>query len=117
MAGTVTIGGFLSGLPFGQINLGPISLAANAGNNLAVTDITLASGANTIAVPSFAVGMVILPNVGNAIAMTLKGITGDTGTPLAPALPSLISFPASPPANIVLTAASLFGTITSIVFF
>jgi hypothetical protein len=44
---------------------------------------TLASGANTITVPvvsGFAVtGVTIVPPAGNAVALTLKGVTGDTG--------------------------------------
>lgn len=118
MGGTVTVGGFLNGLPLGQINVGPFSLSPNGGNNLQVTSVTLASGANTIAVPSWAVGMLIIPNTNNATSLTLKGVTGDTGIPLSPANPTgPVMFSASPPSDFVLTAGALFGTVTQVVFF
>lgn len=118
MAGTVTVGGFLNGLPIGQLNVGPFSLTANNGNNLQATSVTLASGANTITVPSWAVGMLIIPNTNNTTGLTLKGVTGDTGIALSPANPTgPVMFSASPPANFVLTAAALFTTITQVVFF
>jgi hypothetical protein len=118
MAGNVTVSGFLSGVPFGQVNVGPFSLAMNAGNNLQMTNITLASGANTITVPTWAVGMLIIPTVTNVTGLTLKGVTGDTGIPLSPSNPTgPITFTAGAFATFVLTAASLFTTNTQIVFF
>ncbi len=48
--------------------------------------VTLASGANTITVPSVSgyvpKAMTIVPPSGNTVLMTLKGVTGDTGVPL-----------------------------------
>lgn len=44
--------------------------------------ITLASGANTITVPtggSTPTACTVIPPAGNSVAITLKGITGDTG--------------------------------------
>jgi hypothetical protein len=120
MAGNVTISGFLNGTPGGQINVGPFTLAASASTNLEVLTLTLASGANTITVPVWSpvtVGCLIIPNTSNATGITLKGVTGDTGVPLDPSGPTLLNFPPSPPASFVLTAASLFTTITSVVFF
>lgn len=117
MAGQLTIGGLLTGLPMGSINLPPITISANAAGNLTSTSITLASGFNSITVPSWAVGCLIIPNVTNAVGMTLKGVTGDTGIPLDLTGPSLINFPASPPATIGLTSAGAGATITDVVFF
>jgi hypothetical protein len=120
MAGNVTISGFLNGTPGGQINVGPFTIAASASNNLEVLTLTLASGANTITVPVWspvADGVLIIPSTNNATALTLKGVSGDTGVGLAPSEPTLWTFPTAPPATFVITAASLFTTITSIVFF
>lgn len=118
MAGSVVIQGFLTGTPSGSLNVGPFTLQANSGNNLQIQSLTLASGANTITIPTWATGMLIIPNTSNAVGLTLKGVTGDTGVPLSLTNPTgPIEFPATPPASIVLTAASLFVTITSIVFF
>jgi len=40
---------------------------------------TLASGSNTITVPSGAVSCTIVPPAGNTNSITVKGVTGDTG--------------------------------------
>jgi hypothetical protein len=118
MAGSVVVQGLLSGVPFGQVNVGPFTIAGNAGNNLQMTNITLASGANTITVPAWAVGMMIIPTTSNITALTLKGVTGDTGIPISPSNPTgPITFTAAAFASFVLTAASLFTTNTQIVFF
>jgi hypothetical protein len=118
MAGQVLISGQLTGTAAASvINVGPFTIAGNAANNFQVTNVTLASGANTITVPSWAVGCIINPSVTNTTGMTLKGVTGDTGVPLDPSGPTLLNFPSSPGASFVLTAASLFTTITEVIFF
>ena len=117
MAGQLLISGQLTGTPLGTINIGPFTLTGNAASNLQINQITFASGANTIAIPTWAKGMLIEPNTINAVALTLKGITGDTGVTLSPTTPTLVTFPASPQANFVITAGALFTTITSITFF
>lgn len=60
--------------------------------SIQVTDLVL--GANTITVPSDAVGVTILPPSGNTIGVTLKGISGDTGVPLHPTDPTSIGLSA-----------------------
>ena len=117
MPGQVTLGGTLNGLPFGTIQFPPITIAANSAGNLVVVAITLANGFNAIAVPTWAVGVIILPNVTNAVPMTLKGVTGDTGLPLSLTSPSLLSFGAITPANIGLTSSGAGATITQVVFY
>jgi hypothetical protein len=118
MPGQVTVGGFLSGTPLGQVNVGPFSLTMNGANNLQMLPITFVSGFNSITVPSWATGMILIPNTSNAVGWTLKGVTGDTGVPLSLTNPTgPIEFPASPPATLGITAAANFTTITEIVFF
>jgi hypothetical protein len=117
MAGQALISGQMTGTPLGTVNIGPFTIAANVGGHLQATSVTLASGNNTITVPSWAKGMIIEPDPTNAVALTLKGIAADTGIPLGLNVPALITFPASPPATFVLNAASLFTTITTITFF
>jgi len=60
--------------------------------------IDLASGFNAIAVDSTH-GRIIcfIPPRGNTAVMTLKGVTGDTGIPLNPQGPTVISLPATSP--------------------
>ena len=111
MAGSVTIQGNLTGLPLGQLNIGPFTLSGNSGNNLQSSATTFAS------VPTWAAGVIIIPNPSNAVGLTLKGVTGDTGIALSLTSPSLLEFPATPPASFGITAASNFTTITEIVFY
>ncbi len=56
---------------------------------------TLASGFNTITLPtggSTVVGCTIVPPTGNAVTITLKGVTGDTGVPLHLTDPTSVAF-------------------------
>ncbi len=76
--------------------------------------VTLSSGNNTIAVPASATGVVIVPTPGSTVALTLKGIAGDTGIPLDPALSTSLKFTAGAVASFVLNAAS--GTTVSLVW-
>lgn len=69
---------------------------------------TLASGANTITLPTGGAtvkGLIIRPPSGNTQTLTLKGVTGDTGIPLHLTDPSYIRLnSAALPASVVLTA-------------
>lgn len=47
-----------------------------------IQQITLASGNNTITVPTSAIAATIVPPAGNTVALTLKGVNGDTGIAL-----------------------------------
>ena len=114
MAGNITISGTQTGIPEGSKT---ISLSITMGSVGTVTDVVLASGANTITVPAGASGCCIIPPSANTVALTLKGVTGDTGVAIAPAAPSVLAFPASPPASFVITAASLTTGSTEISFF
>ncbi len=69
--------------------------------------VNLASGANTITAPVAAVATrcTIQPPVGNAVLLTLKGVTGDTGIPLHKADPTSFGVDSSL-VNFCLTAAS-----------
>ena len=53
----------------------------------------LASGPNVIPVPPGSISMVIVPPTNSVIALTLKGISGDTGFSLTANLPSMMAIP------------------------
>jgi hypothetical protein len=116
MAGSVTIQGQLTGTTSGTIQVGPFTLVPNAAGNFQADEYTLASGANTITVPSWALYCVMVPSPLNDIALTLKGVSGDTGIPVSESQPNVITFGDTPPANIVVTAASLTTTTTTFLF-
>jgi len=87
-----------------------LSAAANAVSPGSVTVHTLTVGDNTITVPtggSTVKGATIVPPAGNAQAITLKGVGGDTGIPLSKLDPTSIGFETAP-ANFILNAG---GTI------
>ena len=68
---------------------------------------TLSSGANTVNIPAGALGVTIVPPPGNTVALTVKGVSGDTGLPLHLTQPFQWIFPvASPPTTFVINAAS-----------
>lgn len=76
--GTVTIAATVSGLPSGAKSFsfayGPITGAVGE-----ILDVALSTGNNTITVPAGATWLLIVPPSGNAIQLTLKGVSGDTG--------------------------------------
>lgn len=86
----------------------------NANSPCDVQVLYLASGANTINstnCPAIATagGVWLIPPTGNATAVTLKGVTGDTGIALSLTCPTFVSFAVVPPTSFVLTAG---GAIT-----
>ncbi len=66
----------------------------------------LASGFTAVTVPAGAGGAILVPPSGNTNTITLKGITGDTGTPLSKTAPTTLIFDTIPPATIGLTAGA-----------
>lgn len=56
--------------------------ASNASSPGEVDPYALASGFNSVPVPTGAKAVTIIPPSGNTVTLTLKGITGDTGVGL-----------------------------------
>lgn len=77
-----------------------------------VQAISLVMGANTISAsncPAIATasGVFLLPPPGNGTTLTLKGVTGDTGIPIAfTGAPTFLSFANPGPTSFVITASS-----------
>lgn len=118
MGGYAAISGLVYGTPAGTVTIGPYTIAANALADFSSTASTPTSPGNTtVNVPSFAAGVILVPNTANTAALTLKGIAGDTGIAISPNNPSLLSFPTSPPASFVITAGSGYTGLLQIIFF
>ncbi len=64
--------------------------------------------------PAGSFGVLIEPPAGNLVALTLKGVTGDTGIPIATNLPTLLSFgtPASANAVGLTSGGAIVGVVT-----
>lgn len=93
-----------------------VAAATNTASPGSVEIKTLASGANTITVPtggSTPTACVILPPTGNTTSITLKGVTGDTGIRVHNTDPFTVSL-YSTTASFVLTAGA---TITGVRFY
>ena len=103
--GSVSVQFGLSG-GIGDNVLGTTTIAGNTDGFYAVVPYTLTAGYNSVPVPSWAVGVQIVPPNTNTEALILKGATGDTGVPISANTPTgPIVFPGSPPATIGITAA------------
>ena len=87
---------------------------SNANSPLDVQFLNLANGVNTISINAKAGAVLIIPPSASAVALTLKGVSGDTGIGISPKAPTLISFPSTPPANIVITAG---GTVAGVLIY
>lgn len=93
-----------------------LNAAANGVSPGSITIHTLALGDNTITVPtggSTVKGATIVPPVGNAQTITLKGAGGDTGVALSKLDPTSIAFETAP-ASFILNAG---GVITGLRIF
>lgn len=101
----------------GSRSIGPITVVGTIA--LYTTELVLANGNNTIAVPAGAVGCIISPPPGQNIALKIKPIVGDTGM----AIPQNSSCPfffdtTAVPASFVINAAAGTATLpTTVTFF
>src|SRR3990167_419196 len=89
-----------------------ISAASNAASPASVEIVTLASGFNSITVPTggaTVTALTIVPPTGNTTNITLKGVTGDTGIQLHDTDPSSISIDPSVTAIGLTAAAEITG--------
>ncbi len=86
----------------GELTLQSVVEATNADSVAAETIEDLEAGANTITVPTGAVGVTIILPSENTETLTLKGVSGDTGIALALTAP--VSLSLSSVASFVLTA-------------
>lgn len=91
-----------------------ISLAAvNNTNSPGDVDIlTLTTGANTITLPSGGSapkGATIIPPPANAVLVTLKGVSGDTGIPLHLTDPAIVTFDTTATTFVLTAAAQVVG--------
>lgn len=89
-----------------------VSAATNAASPGSVEIKTLASGANTITVPTGGTtptACTILPPAGNIVTMLLKGVTGDTGVGLHLTDPTTIALAAATATFVITTSNTLTG--------
>lgn len=89
-----------------------ISAASNAASPGSVEIKTLASGLNTITVPTggaTTVACVIVPPTGNTTSITLKGVTGDTGIRIHNTDPTTIAIDPSATTFALTTAGQITG--------
>lgn len=102
----------------GTFQLGPLSIAS-AFASLQVNSLTF-SGASFISTtgPSGAYGVLIEPPSNNQVSLTLKGVTGDTGIPLNPGMPTLLSFGnITSTTNVGLTSGGAITGVVTLSFF
>lgn len=91
--GNITIAATVAGLPTGSkaftLTYGPLTGAVGE-----ILDVPLTVGNNTVTVPVGATWMLILPPAGNAVQLTLKGISGDQGWAMDLVRGNMIPLPA-----------------------
>lgn len=113
----IDLRGLFESLPSGSRSIAPTSLV-NSDAPYGVTQITLASGDNTITIPTKATGCIIAFDPTSTTVKTLKGVGGDTGVVLAKAKWNVITFDSTPPANFIINSgAADTSKLTEIMFF
>jgi hypothetical protein len=87
--------------------------ASNAASPGQVTVVNLSSGNNTVNIPtagaSTIAGVLIVPPASNAVAMTLKGVNGDTGIALGLTNPTVISLATSVTSFVINAGGAVTG--------
>lgn len=118
MAGTITISGMQAGLPAGENIFGPVTITGKIviGETL---ELPLASGDNTIAVPTTAVAVVIRGPSTNTTPVKLRTSknSSDAGLQLCTGTtPTVYRFPATPPTSLILHASAAISAPTMVLF-
>jgi hypothetical protein len=114
------VSGAVQSAPTGGRTIGPLRITSAAANGQ-VQEVVLASGANTITVPTTpaTTGCVIqLPST-NTFTTTLKGVTGDTGVVIGKTGFTVLTWEAAAaPSTFCLTSAGAqTGLVSEILFF
>jgi hypothetical protein len=105
---TITVSGKIIGLNSGEDQIGPLTISSAAANGQTQL-IQLASGTNTITVPTQPAtsGCIITLDPSNTIVVTLKGVAGDTGIAIGKTTKTVLNWDSTaPPASFVLSSAS-----------
>ena len=114
--GTITISGSVTTLPGGSKTLGPLTISAAAAVSVE-TQVVLASGANTITVPTTATAAIIVFDSTSTVTKTLKGVTGDTGIAVTKVGVVVLQFHTTPPADFCITAGGADTAKTTTIIF
>ena len=86
-----------------------IEALTNTSSPAEIEYVTLASGANTLTKPTGARCCTIVPPAGNTTAITLKGVTGDTGIALHLTDPAEVTMADAATSFCLTAAAELAG--------
>lgn len=117
--GSMTVTGSVAALPYGSVTIGPVTVTSAAAEGAVVT-VVLASGANTITVPTTITpsAMLIVFNPASATTKTIKGVGGDTGLVAAKTGFVLLCFDTTAvPATFVINSSAVdTGNLTYIYF-
>lgn len=117
ISSTIQLRGYISGLLAGSRSISPTD-QTNADAPNQVTQVTLASGDNTITVPTKARGCIINFASTSTTTKTLKGAAGDTGIVLDRTGWNVLKFYSTPPASFIInSSAADTGLLTEITFF
>lgn len=100
--GILRITTLITGLPEGETPVGPLELQIASAVGERKSPVSLAAAANTFAVPVGATVLIFIPAAGNTQALTLKGVTGDTGIRLHKTFPGVFPLDAAANGSIVI---------------
>lgn len=113
-AGQVNLTGTVDDLPSGAKVIGPLTFTAAAALD-ATVQVVLASGANTVTVPTGATMVIIVFDPASTTDKTLKGVTGDTGIKSGPT--GFVCFPVNAISSFCITSSAADTSKTTTIMF
>ena len=118
MSSSVTIQGTLT-VPQGSLAIGPLTIAGDASDLLAVSEFLASATPTVVAVPTWAVGCLVNPGSSlDTHTLSFKMLVGDTGAKISPANPSVIALDNSNlPSNLYFTSSGTDTHYTTVTFF
>lgn len=108
--GTLTFQGTVTPFASGGSRSYNVSIPISAGIDAALT-IPAFSAFTAVAIPAGATGCIITPPPSNLIALTLKGVTGDTGIGMHLTNPQILTFAAGATTFGITPTGTLLGPV------
>ena len=108
--GTIEVKATITGLPGGSTTVGPLTIVSATAVGERRSPLDLASGSNTLTIPTGAKALIFIPPTGNTQALILRpGDASGTGITISKTQPTVLAFEAAPASVNINAAGTVAG--------